>query len=333
MKNEKILIWAAVLLAGAVGGFIYYKSLSTGLPKEIASSNGRIEAQTIDVATRSGGRILDVPVEEGSMLQAGDVVATIDLNNIAASLAGAEANVRSAEQQKEAENSAVDQALAARDLAQKEYNRVKALVASGAVSHSEYDQALKQQQAAEAALTGSRQRLASVTEAVDVARAEVARLTDLLGDKELKAPRAGRVLYKLAEPGEVVAAGGKVVTLIDLSDVYMTCFFPTDTVGKLKMGDEARIVLDALPDTAIPAYISYISPDAQFTPRQVETKTEREKMTFRVKVRIPAPLLKKHMDVVKTGLPGMAYVRTDAAAAWPGSLTVKPDLLKEAMEK
>lgn len=330
--TRKGVFVALALLAAAGGGVWYYVKTQSKLPVGIAASNGRIEAQTIDIATRSGGRVVEVPVEEGAMVQAGDVVARIDLNAIAASVSGAEANARAAEQQKMAANSQVTQAKSALTLAQKEYDRVSRLVKTGAVSQSRYDQALNQKQSAEAAMTASQQRLASATESVGVAQADVDRLREVLSDKDLTAPRTGRVLYKLVEPGEVVGAGGRIVTLVDLSNVYMTCFYPMDVVGKLKMGDEARIVLDALPNLAIPAYVSYISPEAQFTPRLVETKLEREKMAFRVKIRIPAALLQKHMASVKTGVPGMAYVRTEAQATWPPFLTVRPDIAQDARE-
>ena len=333
-KTAKICILAAlVAVILIVAGVVYYVTMHPALPADITFSNGRIEAQTIDIATRNGGRILDVPVEEGGLVKEGDIVAKLDLDNIAASVAGAEANARSAGQQRDAANSLVDQASSALVLAQKEFDRVRGLVASGAVSHSRYDLALNQKESAASSLAAAKQRLAAANDAVDAAQAEVARLTNLLSDRDMKAPRAGRILYKLVQPGEVVPAGGRVVTLVDLSDVYMTCFFATDVVGKLVQDDEARIVLDALPDVAIPATISYISPEAQFTPRQVETKTEREKLTFRVKVRIPAALLQKHMDQVKTGLPGVAYVRTNKNAVWPAFLTVRSDILRDASEK
>lgn len=330
MNKQIWIILGAVALLG--GGAYYYKLQQGALPDYIAVSNGRIEAQTIDVATRSGGRVLTVPVEEGSMVQAGEIVATMDLNHMAAALEGAEAQVRAALKQEQEAASGVTQARSALDLAEKEYTRSAKLVKEGAVSKSRNDQALNQKQTAEAAFSAANQRLDAAKEAVDVAKAEVERQKDLLTDKDLKASRTGRVLYKLVEPGEVVPSGGKIVTLLDLTDVYMTVFYPMEIVGKLRLGDEARIVLDALPDIVIPAKVTYISPEAQFTPRQVETKTEREKMTFRVKVRIPATLLNKHLEAVKTGLPGVAYVRTQEDASWPEFLSVHPDLLTDSKE-
>lgn len=331
VKNKKILGIGAILLV-LIGIAYYYLMVFNRLPDDIFMSNGRIEAQTIDIATRSIARIIDIPVEEGSLVSPGDVIAKLDLNTIAASLSGAEANVRSLlQQQKEAE-SQVLRNKSALDLAQKEYDRAAELVRRGAVSQSHYDTRQTQKSIAEASLAGAEQNLAAITESIEVARAEVNRLTDLLSDQELTAPKGGRVLYKLAEPGEVVGTGGKVVTILDLSDVYMTVFIPTNVVGKLKLMDEARIVLDAVPDIPIPAYISYISPEAQFTPRQVETRNERAKMTFRVKVRIPEALLTKRLESVKTGVPGVAYVRTSQGAVWPDFLKVRPDLLEEIKE-
>ena len=320
-----------LILAAAVAGYFYTQS-SDDLPEYIAVSNGRVEAQPVDIATRSSGRILSVPVEEGQMVEAGEVVATLDLQHLAAALEGAKANVRSAIQQQEEAASRIREVESALKLAQKEYARSSQLVKDSAISKSRNDQLLSQKQTAEASLDAAKQRLQASKGSVEAAEAEVKRQEELLSDQNLKASRAGRVLYKLVEPGEVVPSGGKVVTLLDLTDVYMTVFYPVDVAGKLRLGDEARMVLDAIPDIVIPATVSYVSPEAQFTPRQVETKTEREKMTFRVKVRIPAPLLKKHLEAVKTGLPGVAYVRTRKDAPWPAFLSVDPDLLADSKE-
>lgn len=332
MKTNKrgFLLWVVVLCLA--GSLYYYSEKQRHVPDYIAASNGRIEAQTVDVATRSGGRVQTVDVEEGSMVKEGDIVATIDLNHMAAQLEGAKANVRGAMKQEQEAAADVAKAKSALTLAEKEYARLSRLVKEGAVSRSRTDQALNDKNAAKSSLGASEQRLLAAKETVAAARAEVDRQQDLLQDKDLKAPRAGRVLYKLVEPGEVVGNGGKIVTLIDLTDVYLTAFYPTEVAGKLHLGDEARIIVDAMPDVVIPAYISYVSPEAQFTPRQVETKSEREKMTFRVKVRIPAPLLRKHLDMVKTGVPGDAYVRTEKDAPWPDFLTVRADLLEQSKE-
>ncbi|MCY1241500.1 efflux transporter, RND family, MFP subunit [compost metagenome] len=141
----------------------------------------------------------------------------------------------------------------------------------------------------------------------------------------MRSPKPGRVQYRVAQPGEVLSAGGRVLNLVDVSDVYMTFFLPTAQAGRVAIGADARIVLDAAPQYVIPATISFVADVAQFTPKSVETEEERQKLMFRVKAKIPQDLLQKYIQQVKTGLPGMAYVKLDPNAEWPKNLaeTVK----------
>ena len=172
-------------------------------------------------------------------------------------------------------------------------------------------------------LKAKHQAITKAIAAIDASLASIEKIKTLIADGMLKSPIAGRVLYRLAEPGEVLAAGGKVLTVLELTDVYMTIFLPTALAGRIAVGSEARIVLDAVPQYVIPATISFVAARAQFTPKDVETRTEREKLMFRIKVRIDPELLAKYRDQVKTGLPGVAYVRLTANAAWPEPLHVR----------
>ena len=156
-----------------------------------------------------------------------------------------------------------------------------------------------------------------------IAKAKVARLQADFDDSVLKAPRDGRVQYRVAEPGEVLDAGGRILNMVDLSDVYMTFFLPTEAAGKIALGSDIRLVFDALPDHVIPAKASFVASVAQFTPKTVETKSEREKLVFRIKARIDPALLQKHIAQVKSGLPGMAYVRLDPSVPWPEKLKTR----------
>ncbi len=180
-----------------------------------------------------------------------------------------------------------------------------------------------QRQAAEAALTAARIDVDFSDAAIEAAVAEVEGISTEIADSTLTSPIDGRVLYRLAEPGEVLAAGGKVAAVLDLSDIYMTIFLPTEQAGRVAVGSEARIVLDAAPDLVIPAAVSFVASRSQFTPRTVETQTERETLMFRVKVRVDPEPLVRYREMVKTGLPGVAYVRLDPGAAWPEHLHVK----------
>jgi HlyD family secretion protein len=138
-----------------------------------------------------------------------------------------------------------------------------------------------------------------------------------IAENTLAAPRDGRVQYRVADLGEVLPAGGKVITIIDIASVYMDIYLPTLDAGRVRIGNEARIVLDAYPEIAVPAKVSFIATQAQFTPKTVETKSERDRLMFRVRVRVDPDLLRLRAEAVRTGLPGVAYIRLDPHAEWP----------------
>jgi HlyD family secretion protein len=177
--------------------------------------------------------------------------------------------------------------------------------------------------ASQAAIEAARAQVSGAESSVLMSLATISRIEADIADSRLKAPRDGRVEYRIAEPGEVLAGGGKVLNLIDLNDVYMTFFLPEKVAGKVALGSEVRVVLDAAPQYVIPAKVSYVASVAQFTPKTVETASEREKLMFRVKAHFPRELLNKHLEVVKTGIPGVAWLKLDAQVQWPESLAVK----------
>jgi HlyD family secretion protein len=184
-----------------------------------------------------------------------------------------------------------------------------------------------QKAAASAAVASATAGIASAQASIEAAEATADRLRTDLADYALTAPRAGRVQYRLVDAGEVVAAGGVVASLLDLTDVSMTIYLPTGAVGPLRHGAEARLIFDAAPDYVAPAIVTFVAGEAQFTPKYVETESEREKLMFRVKLTIPPEVLKAHQHVVKTGVPGVAWVRIDPAAPWPEALAVRlPDV-------
>jgi HlyD family secretion protein len=158
---------------------------------------------------------------------------------------------------------------------------------------------------------------------VVASQATITRIEADIQDSLLKSPRDGRVQYRVAAPGEVLAGGGKVLNLVDLSDVYMTFFLSETVVGKVELGSDVHIIFDSAPQYVIPAKVSYVSSTAQFTPKTVETTSERQKLMFRVKARISRELLQKHEKEVKTGLPGVAWLKLDAQARWPTDLEIK----------
>jgi len=324
MKNLNVKSWVTggVLLSViiVVALYIWKVSLTTELPDGFATSNSRIEATSVDIAAKNGGRIAKIIVAEGEWVKAGQLLAEMDTQELEADLNVAEANLRRTLQSKRFANAIVIQRESELELTKKELLRVQNLVKRGSASKQLLDQHQTRQRTSEAALQAAKIQVDEAVAAIEAAEAQVTKVKVRLEDSLLVSPRDGRVLYRLAEPGEILGMGSKVLMIVDLSDVYMTLFLPTHQATRVSIGANARIVLDALPDVSIPAKVSFIAPRSQFTPRAVETRTEREKLMFRVKVKIEPEILKQYAERVKTGVPGMAYVQLDPDAHWPDNL-------------
>ena len=321
-RLQKVFIFGLFLALTSTGGYFLYQQRPAGLPAGFASGNGRLEAVEVDIATKIAGRLAELGPREGDMVEAGVVVARLDADDLRAQLRAAEAQVVQARKAVEESQAGVRKSRTDVSLAGKTLKRSESLVNKGFISRSKLD---TDQTGMEGAMAGMDQAQSRVAEAEAALAAAVAKMDSLqatLNDTSLKAPISGRVLYRLAEPGEVLAAGGKALTLLDLSDMYMTIYLPTDKAGQVALNSEARILLDALPGQPIPAVVSFVAPKAQFTPREVETRTEREKLMFRIKVKPDPAWLAAHRDLAKGGLPGVAYVRLDANAPWPANLQI-----------
>jgi HlyD family secretion protein len=294
------------------------------LPAGIAASNGRIEATEVDVASKLAGRLTEVTAREGDRVEAGKIVARLDTESLQAQLRQAKAELRRSQQEREHAEAVVAQRQHELEFSQREFERVQRLSAQGQyVSEESVDQSRTAVRTAEAALRAARVRVAVTEAAMEAAQASIERIAVDVDDSALRAPRSGRVLYRLAEPGEIVGIGGKVLTLLDLSDVYMVIFLPETVVGRIALNAEARIVLDAAPEYVIPARVSFVASRAQFTPKQVETRSARERLSFRVKLQIAPELLSRYEPLVKTGVPGIGYVRLDPEVDWPQHLQPK----------
>jgi HlyD family secretion protein len=206
------------------------------------------------------------------------------------------------------------------NLAEVQLQRVVQLVPANAASKAQLDQRQAERDVAKASLDGAKVAVEDGKAATAVAEAQVAQIQAQIADMTLKAPVSGRVEYRLAHTGEVVPAGGRVLTLIDLSDVHMTIFLPTGEAGRVGLGAEARIVLDSAPGYVVPATVSFVAAEAQFTPKYVETANEREKLMYRIKLHIDPQIIQTYRDYVKPGLTGNAYVKIEPDATWPADL-------------
>lgn len=331
MKNRKttFAIVATVVLAGLVVSLTSFDTQEV-LPPGFVQGNGRIEAEQVEIAPTIAGRVEKVMASEGSLIAPGDTLVQMDTDELSAKFDKAMAEVALARQTKAEAEAIVIQRQSEQRRAVHELDRATALLAGETISETVFEDRETAYQVAEAVLGAAIARVATADSQIAAAQAEARRITAQIDDSSLVAPMAGRVLYRLAEPGEVVPAGGAILTLLSLQNVYMEVFLPAGEAGLLPIGAEARIVLDALPDYAIPAVVTFVSPEAQFTPKQVETLSEREQLVFRVRVRIPGNLIEKRIEHVKTGLRGVAVIRVNPDTAWPEPLErrIPPELFE-----
>lgn len=351
MDRRRIVLWLGSIAAVLVAGLLIWRVIGNGAPALVIEGNGRIEAVEIDIAARQSGRVAAIEVREGDLVRSGQVLVRMDTESLQAQLRQAEARVRQAEDavgtarsqlaQRESEKAAVQALVVQRQTelsaAQRRAQRFADLRRQSFISQQQLDDqdeavdrataslaaARAQVAASDAAIAAARNQIRGSESAVEAASAEAARIRTDIEDSVLKAPRDGRVQLIVARPGEVVGAGGRVLNLVDLKDVFMTFFLPTRAVGRVAVGSEARLVLDAAPQYVIPARISFVADVAQFTPKTVETQVEREKLMFRVRAQLPPELLEKYLTKVKTGLPGVAHVKLEPDTPWPPQLQVR----------
>ena len=349
--RKKLLLGAIVVIVAVAGYYAWTRLEPAGPGEGFVSGNGRIEATEIDVATKLGGRVDSIVVNEGDFVTAGQVLATMQTQVLQAQraegaakqqqaihvVASAEAVVSARTSDKLAAQAVVAQRESEFDAAQRRLARSETLSRDGAASRQQLDDDRARVHGAQAAVSAAKAQVAAAQAAIEAAQAElvgarsavtaaaatVSRIDADIDDSQLKAPRDGRVQYRIAQPGEVLGGGGKLLNLVDLTDVYMTFFLPEAVAGKVALGSDAHIILDAAPAYVIPARVSFVASTAQFTPKTVETASERQKLMFRVKAQIDRDLLQKHLKQVKTGVPGVVWVKLDAAAPWPAELAVK----------
>lgn len=320
MRAAPLILLAAAALLAAGGYGWWAQQQATLLPPGIAAANGRIEVERVEVATKYAGRIAMITVDEGDPVAEGQVIATIDPAERLAELTAAKAAVRQADAGIGRAQAEVQIRAAELDLAEVELRRAVELERGRNVSAAEVDRRRAQRDIARATLEAARAAVGDAEAARQVAAARVAQIEAVIADLTMSASVAGRVEYRLVQPGEIVGSGGRIATILDLSDAVMTIFVPTHEAGRIALGSEARIVLDAAPEFVIPARVSFVAAEAQFTPKTVETADERAKLMYRVSLRVDPTVLRPNQPYVKAGLTGMGYVKIDPDAAWPAAI-------------
>ena len=318
--NKKLVLITLVGLAVA--------ACAPRAAKNVISATGTIEAIEVDVASKVSGQILNLAVDEGAKVRSGDLLATVDHATADIQLRQAQAGVDLAQAQlvllrngarkediQQAE-SALTQAEANLRVAQDDAKRMRELAKTGSVTPKSRDDAEARLTVAEAQKSAAvdslnKLRWLARPEEIQAAEARLAQaraaadlLAKTIADCTIVAPTAGTVTHKAVEAGELVNPGSTVVTVSELDSVYVMIYLMEEEVGRVRLGDTVDVKIDGLPDKVFAGKITYISPEAEFTPKNVQTKEDRVKLVFGVKV-----VIENREGLLKPGLPADALIR------------------------
>ena len=310
--KKSVIVMVLVLLAGILIFYLYINKDKNAVPQGFVMGNGRLEATEVDIATKLAGRLTEVLVKEGDFVDKGQIVAKIDASTLQALLKQAEAEVKRAKQARETALSRVEGIRVKRDLALKELERSKTLFAKNIFTQQEHDRNQTVKETYDAEYAAAKSLIVETEGAIESAVAQTERLKTEINDCLLRSPIKGQVLSRLAEPGEILPNGGKALTIIDNTDIYMNVYLSEQYAGVIPLSGDAKVVLDAIPDRQFLARVAYVSEKAQFTPKEVETTEERQKLVFRVKIRFQ----EFNDPRLKPGMPGVAYIRLNPSAKW-----------------
>ncbi|HJV06120.1 MAG TPA: efflux RND transporter periplasmic adaptor subunit [Chromobacteriaceae bacterium] len=298
MQKTRLILGLVVL--AVVGGIGYgmWQSRDRGLPDGLIQANGRLEGDRMLVATKYPGRLAEVRVHEGDAVKPGEVVARLTSDEIAAKLEAARAAVSAARAQRE-------RAAAAGAQANKDAARYSDLLARGSVDRYHTEQM-------QLAAVSARTQLEQSEQQIRQAQAMEREAGSVLKELNLLAPAGGVVVSRLREPGEVLAAGGAVLDIVDLNKLYLKVYVPENQIGKVRLGLPARLYTDAFPNQPVDATVTNIASRAEFTPKEVQTPDERVKLVYAVKLSLKSnPGFK-----LTPGLPADAVIRWKDGVEW-----------------
>jgi HlyD family secretion protein len=328
MRRQAIVLMVsgvAVVAAAAAALYWWQVQRAHALPAYIVKTNGRLEFARIDIAVKNPGRIVELSVHEGEHATAGQILAKQDDAELNAQLAGARAQRAQALGAIAGAQAELKAHQSSEALAKLEETQSQGLYQKKLVSDVELQRRQLTLRSETATVAAAAAELAQAKTSLEESDAAISRLEVQLGETVIRTPVGGRIEYKVIENGAVLPPGGRVATLLDPTDVYMTVFLGSRIAGKLRVGEEARIVLDGLEEQPIPATVSFISPEAQFTPKFVETASERDKLVYRIKLQIPAAVAAQYEGELKAGATGNGYVRLQANGRWPTILLAQAE--------
>ncbi|HSQ97426.1 MAG TPA: efflux RND transporter periplasmic adaptor subunit [Rickettsiales bacterium] len=302
---KKIILIFIALLSVIILSIFIIRDVFFRNKNELIKGNGRIESREVAVATKFSGRLAEVNADEGDVVSKGQLLAVLDSRSLSSDIEAQKAkseeilkNIASVDAEIKATNSDIT-------FYRKEVQRTKILMKQKFSSQLELDRNNNYLEKFEAKLLSLKANKKALQASHKSLLASIKSMEINLDDMKIYAPTDGVILYKLVENGEMLSAGGKLFIMYNPDELYMTIYMPSEKAGQIKLGEEAKIKLDAYPDKIFDAKVTFIAENAEFTPKEVETQKEREKLVFRIKLTLHDNSLRE----AKPGMPGDGYIR------------------------
>lgn len=316
---KRTWIWTPIaLVALAAGSYVAYRWLTPpGLPEGLLYGSGRIEGTEVTVASEVTARVLESALIEGATVAAGQPLVRLDEADIKAQLDRAQAEREAALRERDRLQRDLRTAEHHLKNARTDDARYAALARDGTIPVQRRDQAANLLAEAEGrvqtlmtAMIQANARIEAMDKTVQLAQSQ-------LGKTVIAAPLSATVLTKSIEVGELATPGRPIATLVDLTRVELKIYIPENDIGKLRLGNEARVRTDAFADRYLDARVSRVDSQAQFTPRDIHVPEERTRLVFGVTL-----ALENLQGQLKPGMPADAWVRWNSATVWPTQLVV-----------
>jgi len=322
-SHSNILIWAIVVFSALI-----LLSCHNNKNAGVISASGTIEAIEVTVSSKTSGQVEKMLVDEGVLVKNGDTLAVIDSDSLKIQLNQAQAGVDLAESQLQLlvkgariedirlAEEALKQAEANLRIAREDRERIRNLYEKQSATakqnddaEARYTVARAQYDAAQQALQKWRkyarpEEIKSAQARLDQAIAGRNLLKKTISDSTITSPASGIITHKIVEQGEFVGPGTPLLTIADLSEVHLNIYITEMELGKVRLGQEAEVTIDSYPGRAFPGKVIFISPEAEFTPKNIQTKEERVKLVYRVKIQIP-----NQENILKPGMPADAVIQ------------------------
>lgn len=306
-----LIVLVLILIVGGTGWFAWRLYSPQPLPVGILEGHGRIEGTEIAVSSKITGQVTSMMVSEGTRLEKGAPIAIVSAEEAQARLAQSDARIKTIEEVIKQLSTRVvtDEHHAAK--ATVDYKRNQTLFKQGVISAQQMDISENALKAAEGEVRGAQELLAAARAELLAAHATRDEVQVSLSDTRIAAPVAGTVVTKAVEQGELVFPGRVLVVLVDLTRPYLRVYLPEKEIGKVKLGDPARVFVDSFPDQPFEAVVTDVAQKAEFTPKDVHMPDERVTLVYGVKLEIKNP-----QGYLKPGMPADALVRWKPDVRW-----------------